>query len=192
MSNMKGTSIDLASKERGKENKSGLTLVKRKYLENNVPMTGYYLNNDKGESLRLDLESNSAKEVLFYEFLNEKLYVFLYQYIFNDSIFMYVIDPETGQQLNYISGQIPCENKENSNWKFGNSNCEWIHLKDHRIALIKMNNPHDFKILDFNWKEDTRNLIDLDLGIGLSATNGYIVDDNIIYDSKNKIFKVKN
>jgi len=180
---------NLNLEDKGNPSKNGLTLIEKKSKSSSS--TAYYLLNSNGDSLKLDIDIDGSKKLLYFEFIEDRLFAIINVMSARDRIEAYTFDLKTGLKKRFIKGQIPCMHKTKADWSLGNTDCEWINFKDNKLALIRGQSPFEYNLLIYDWSLDETALIETELKMGLSALNGYIVDGNIYYDKKKISFVSK-
>ncbi|MEL6867499.1 MAG: hypothetical protein AAFP19_23945 [Bacteroidota bacterium] len=134
-------------------------MIKRVVINNQLELTEYDLRNSDGDTLKLAIEVDSGKKLLFFEFVEERLFLIMNHFELMDVVGLYSFDTQTGKRDFYLEGQIPCQSKFKHDWAIGNKDCEWINFKEDKVVLVRMENPLVFKLSEYDWKRNKGSLI---------------------------------
>lgn len=193
------TKINISSK--GNNGYKGSFIVEN----NDSRKPRYSIVNDLGEVFDLNINvDNLNKSLLYYEFIDDKLFVIINYFLINKIEFK-VFESSTGNLIIRDYGIIPCEydvsERYKPNWKIGNNECEWIDLKSKNISFIKQNltdtifldsiNSYklEFNVLSYNWKELEFDTVKRNISITSDPVSGvYLGSKNIKYKKSSMSF----
>jgi len=164
----------------------------------------YTLVNPQGKAIYLDIRVDHKSEILFYEFLDNFLFILFNKLAPIDAVEFKVFDLESGKEVLSDGGQLPCANsgKAGFSWNFEDDKCYWIHPKDKQLAYARKGSRKiedaqsqslENYIFSFNWATLTKDTISIIKSTSIDpVTKGYVELNDIKYNRKERIFEIED
>lgn len=158
--------IDIERK--GINHQFGFTLIEEKWARDTgitqIQFKEYSISTPEGKVFNLELEPTFKKELYYFEFLSNHLFIISKLLAPFDAIDIRIFDLKNGKIIYETIGKLPCTvaEKFDFSWNFSESDCNWISLKDKKLVFLRNILDPQEQALDSERKTELYSIFSLD------------------------------